>query len=515
MIRIRTWLQTESRLHLILLTLILLMGFAVRFYYSSVIPILGDESESYFNYIKQPLLTTISRYDQPNNHIFHSLLAHLSINLFGDYLWALRLPAFAAGVLILPLTYLLARRLYDKNTALLAVGIAATSVWLVHESTHARGYPIAGMLFVLQLILAHQLLSNWQRRTLFAFALTGALQLYTMPSSLYAVGIPIVWLVALLMVRDRKWISRTLIELFIACLVMGALTILFYLPVILRSGISGVRTTIALYSDPPMAWSQLPTVYLRNIRKFISDGIRGGYSLPISVGLLGGVAASLVADLKLWRGRAPIILAVGIWLALVLGVQRIVPFVRVWSFIFPLIFVLAAAGLVYLISRIQQSEVISTLIVVVMTGGLLASLLINNWPVMGFAYGWGYPRLGDAISDLQAVLKPDDVIGDVGLITVNPMRYHFQQLQLDTDFVAEDSNLEFSIDSHPKRIFVLVPITDNEAEPFDQVLNENAEAAFPHQARLIDFLLHEGASVYSKRSLLGTYDNFAIYMLEE
>src|SRR5262245_15438817 len=83
-----------------------------------LLPFLGqparyDEAATQLGYASKPLYEIVSRYDTPNNHVLHTLAAAASGRLLGDGLWALRLPAFLAGVLLVPACYLAARALYD------------------------------------------------------------------------------------------------------------------------------------------------------------------------------------------------------------------------------------------------------------------------------------------------------------------------------------------------------------------------------------------------------------------
>jgi hypothetical protein len=61
-----------------------------------------DEAYTYLECASHRLLHVVSGYRAPNNHILHSLLVHFSTQLFGAGHVGLRLPAFVAGVLIIP-----------------------------------------------------------------------------------------------------------------------------------------------------------------------------------------------------------------------------------------------------------------------------------------------------------------------------------------------------------------------------------------------------------------------------
>ena len=112
------------------------------------LPIRSDEAWTYLNYIVQPVLWIIAEYTSPNNHILHTLSAKLSISLFGDSAFTMRLPALIAGLIAIPLAYRLFNRLAGEAVALLAATTCAVWPMLVDYSANARGYSmvVAGTL---------------------------------------------------------------------------------------------------------------------------------------------------------------------------------------------------------------------------------------------------------------------------------------------------------------------------------------------------------------------------------
>lgn len=92
----------------------------------------------------------------PNNHAAYSVLAKAALAGFqpstgaGDWFfseWRLRLPAFLAGLLALPVLYLLLKELGLPWAGLAAVVLMAAHPWLVRYSTGARGYGLTLLLW--------------------------------------------------------------------------------------------------------------------------------------------------------------------------------------------------------------------------------------------------------------------------------------------------------------------------------------------------------------------------------
>jgi 4-amino-4-deoxy-L-arabinose transferase-like glycosyltransferase len=72
--------------------------------------------------------------------VLHTLLVWITTRA-GDALWIARLPAFLAGVAIIPATWLAVARI-DPARRLLAAALAAGATPLVEYSAQARGYTI-------------------------------------------------------------------------------------------------------------------------------------------------------------------------------------------------------------------------------------------------------------------------------------------------------------------------------------------------------------------------------------
>lgn len=82
----------------------------------------------------------------------------------------IRLPAFIAGVLVVPASYLAARVLYNKRAALLAAALVASSSYLVEYSANARGYSMICLFFMLLPALAAYIIRTWSPGVWLPFA---------------------------------------------------------------------------------------------------------------------------------------------------------------------------------------------------------------------------------------------------------------------------------------------------------------------------------------------------------
>lgn len=71
-------------------------------------PMRYDESITWAYFAGRPWSTIVSSYPFPNNHVLHSLFARVAVAALPFAPWALRLPAFLAGLAIVPLTWAVA-----------------------------------------------------------------------------------------------------------------------------------------------------------------------------------------------------------------------------------------------------------------------------------------------------------------------------------------------------------------------------------------------------------------------
>jgi 4-amino-4-deoxy-L-arabinose transferase-like glycosyltransferase len=307
-------------------------------------PVRFDEASSYLDYASKPLYLLVSIYTEPENHVFNSLLTHFSTAIFGNHLWALRLPALTAGTLMVPLTYLACRQLYGRLPAVVAASLVATSSILIEFSANSRGYMILGCCFLLLIFVATLLQRKTDPLLFLLLAVCTAIGFYTIPIMLFPAGAIFLWL-ALSVRKKRPTYAKPFAKFYIVSLILaGLLTVTFYSPIFV---VSGVKAVIAN-----------PTVAKLNFASFISKNLRllretwQVWNRDLTVwGMLllpAGFVLSLLLPLKNLDRHRRFIAAIFAWCLAALAVFRFAPFARVWLFLLPVYFMAAAAGLVYL-----------------------------------------------------------------------------------------------------------------------------------------------------------------------
>jgi hypothetical protein len=404
--------ETPPAQHVVF-ALILLVGVAVRLRWLDG-PMRYDESFTFLNYVRYPLALGLTRYDAPNNHLFHTFLAHLSFRLFGDEPWALRLPAFLAGVSVLPLTYALGRTLAGASAGLFAMAIVATSLPVVLRSVDARGYTIMTVAFLLLLLVADYVrrtnsLAGWA-----AMAGLAALGAWTIPTMLYAYATVVAWLgLALLTGQLPASPGAFLRRLAGGALATGLLTALLYAPILVRTDLG------TLLASPTVATKVTrrpwPKFLEGNVIKAVDTWHRWMDDQPVAVraALVIGLAAALVAPGGSRRTRVALAVAPVVGCVPLLLLQRVIPFSRVWAFLQPMYVALAAAGLVWLTQRVPRLGPAAGLRLVQGGAVALAVWLGATAATRASAYDYGapeFPGAGPIVQFLKPALGRGDTV---------------------------------------------------------------------------------------------------------
>lgn len=341
-------LAGDSRGHVAALAAILVVAVCLRVAFLFQ-PMRYDEAFTFTNYASKPLYIGLSSYTYPNNHVFHTLLVHMAYRLFGSEPWALRLPALVAGALMVPAAYGLIRVLYDKHTALLAAGLLAVSSPLVVYSTHARGYSLIGLVFVLLLMLAVDLKQSRPLGAWVLFGLFSIVGFWTVPVMLYPLGTVVAWLVLSALVGDASSGGKRLVlDLAVTCGLIAAGTLALYSPALV---VSGPDAFVANRFVAPIPWAS----FVANARPSL-DRLweQWNHNLPawLSYTIAGGFLVCAVFHRRLSAHGVPVPAAALIACVPLVVAQRVVPFERVWLFLLPLYVGGACAGLCYLASQL-------------------------------------------------------------------------------------------------------------------------------------------------------------------
>jgi 4-amino-4-deoxy-L-arabinose transferase-like glycosyltransferase len=447
---------TADRSTLLWLLLITLAGTALRLWFLDQ-PIRYDEAHTWHSFVMPGSGGPFS-YREPNNHVAHSLLASLSTTVFGSQPWALRLPAFLAGVLLVPATFVCARTVFKPSRGLFAAGLAAGSPYLVLFSSNARGY--SGIALI-TLLLAPLTLYAVRKESSFAWflvALLSALGLYTIPIMVFPMVMLAAWALLLAYQTGGKAkilrLSRALALTLLLCMLF---TLLLYLPVIRSYGPGAILAN--RYVRPQAlgeALAEWPRMARETWQRFFRD-------IPL-LGKLLLVGCMLVGMGRLWRANRSallLVLAAPLCCALIMLVTRTLPYQRTWIFLLPLAYCLADTGLTGLVGFpcrnrwVHLAGALGLLFALGMGYHLITTDAVTHYPDTG------------ALPDAQEIvdcLEPNLQEGDWVLVRrFWPLRYYGQRVGIPLATFSKSG-------SKDTEIYVLVQLPGG---TFESVVRKN------------------------------------------
>ena len=356
----------ETRTHLTLLALIGFVGLGLRIFAMSL-PAQYDESVNATDLAQMPLLVALTKYTGPGNHLFQTAMSNLSWKIFGESTTALRLPVFLFGIACLPMSYILIRKVFCREAALIGTALLATNHYLVSYSADARGYAVVCTAFIVVLFLVFRVSVRRSFDHVDALSLYAStvICLYTLPSMLYGV-IPSYIAIALSL-RDRNnadWLTHEL--RFVKTGIASVITL------VVGYGITFLHTPFAV-------WRELPTIKTKLDRLPINEVINGNvdkwrefvdrfvWVFPEGVGEILLVLPAIGFVVAVVRHRK-IAIFIGLFCGsavLVLLMQRVVPFARTWTFCIPIIAGLLGLAVSKGIERVGSNKPREMLVMIV------------------------------------------------------------------------------------------------------------------------------------------------------
>ncbi len=135
--------------------------------------------------------------------LYH-LTLWLTIRVFGDSEFAVRLPSLIAGTLLIPVLYELGRELYDRLTGLIAAAFAAVSPLLIWYSQEVRMYEFVALFGLLAVLTQLRVIRNGTMLNWAAYILATAALLWSHYFGLLLIGVQQLVFVGVLVHRKRS-----------------------------------------------------------------------------------------------------------------------------------------------------------------------------------------------------------------------------------------------------------------------------------------------------------------------
>jgi 4-amino-4-deoxy-L-arabinose transferase-like glycosyltransferase len=179
-----------------------------------------------------PLSRIVTAFPDSNQHTLYSVLAHFSIQIFGEHAWSLRLPALLLGVATVPMLFLFAREFVGRTEALLACLLLTVSYHHVWFSQNARGYTTMAFLSLLSSWLLLRGLRRRKASDFVWYGVAAALGLYAHLTMLFlVVSHALLCAIPLGLPLDRNRLRQWRLPVM-GFVLAGVLTLLLYAPLL-------------------------------------------------------------------------------------------------------------------------------------------------------------------------------------------------------------------------------------------------------------------------------------------
>lgn len=470
-----------------LAVLLVIIIFGIFFRYAYLWRPMGhDETYTFMAFASRGLRVVITDYHLPNNHIFHTILVNLFSQMLGDSPAVIRLPAFIAGILIIPATYLIGKIFYDWKIGLVAASVIAALPVLVDYSTTARGYTIITLFALMIVAISAYVKDNQNLVAWFILIGFSGLGLYTNPTMIYPIGMAFTWLILSSMIKDiiPGYGKRFYLYLLLSGVGIALFTGFLYLPIIYTSGLQSVVGNEVVEA---LNWSDFTQSLLPRIRNTWQEWNRSVHPIFSSIALIGLVASFFVPRLPRNR-RVPLILAGFIWIAAALLVQRVAPWPRIWLFLLPFFIIWITAGIIglinLLIAKLPKSELLIHLIWGILIVMLLLAGIVRTYPQYSekiFSKG----EVEQVADFLQDYLQDGDVVVVTSPDTV-VLKYYLMRNNIDKEFT------ELTKEKEVARSIVVV----------NQATGQTLEYVLDRRSFLDDIELASAEEIYQSRRFI-------------
>jgi hypothetical protein len=388
-------------------------------------PIRLDEAITYLEFARNPIYVGVTQYSQPNNHVLHTILVHIATR-FGSDVSIIRIPAFIAGILSIPATFLLGTMLYNYSVGILAVGFITFASYFVELGSLARGYTLQAVLLLIGFVcLSYILLKRREKPTNLTavwllFTGCSALGFYTVPTMLYGFGVMVVWAgTALLMNRDWKGIR----DLIVACTGVVILTGVLYVPIFLGSGLALINNEWV----QPISRSEVPNrlgELAESIRYFLGRDTPAAMTNLLWIGVIGGI----LLHVRIARHRSIPLTLIGLLVCTAaMFLQSAVPPPRVFVYLMPFVGIVSASGLIALIGLVLRPQIhqqVAAAGIAVLFSVILGTRVWNSGQILQSRESGTVPDLDLSVNYIIQNYQPGDAVATPWFFA---LQYHLQQ----------------------------------------------------------------------------------------
>jgi hypothetical protein len=195
-------------------------------------PVYIDEATTFVDYTSNGFWISLSKYYEPNNHVFFSLIVTLFQKLPVDPLIAMRIPNILIGTVSIGILYYYLKNKYSTSTTLICIVLFSFSYTVLFYSIFARGYLTIIICTLTTFVLLEKIEKNTKNKYFILLGTITTIGFFTIPIYLYVTVTFVI--ISLLRFKKKVFILK---RLFWTYLVTGFSVVLLYLPIILTNGL--------------------------------------------------------------------------------------------------------------------------------------------------------------------------------------------------------------------------------------------------------------------------------------
>jgi Dolichyl-phosphate-mannose-protein mannosyltransferase len=414
-------------------------------YFAFYLPVSYDEAYTYLNFTSKSILSSISYYPAPNNHILHSFITNFTKYCpFLSPLMCLRIPSIFANIFTWILTYSFITKYFNKNTALIVVSIASMLFMSVYYSYMSRGYALLSLFFMIAFVSSFNIVKeNNQTKHWVWFLVSSILGFYTMPSFLY----PFITLNVFIFIFNYKNIlKQTVINIVISVIVF-----FLYLPIIIINGLEALTNNKFVTPIPRTeALQKLPAFFLNSIAEIT------GLSWTYIISLL--LLSFILLLIKRKKEDILIYLLFIISPFILLTIHSVIPFSRTFIYYGFILVFLIALPLSDFFQKIKYQYLLISLL-------LIQSTLLYNFYSNIFTYENYNITSNSIIKEIEGNKK---YLCNSGLFDAL-LLFELETKGYNNAKMKYYGSIEMSADSMPNYDFIIID------KPIDKSIKKNAK----------------------------------------
>jgi len=225
--------------------------------YNLNIGIWFDEMLTHVKYMPLSLGEIASTYDDANNHLLFTLLARTSLFIFGDTIWAFRLPATLFGIASIWALYHFAKHVTNTKESLFCAALFTFSYHHIWFSQNARGYTALLFFTLISSTLLIRALKSHNPKQWLLYAATAFLGMYTHLTMVFVLFTHFIIYSTNFLSEKPKW--NGVMYGFIPLTLLTFLAYSLVLPALLGGGLldSGSQSKEMAWSNPIWALMEI------------------------------------------------------------------------------------------------------------------------------------------------------------------------------------------------------------------------------------------------------------------